>query len=62
MSELEDAERRLAASLVKVPQEQAISLVCGAIAIAFGDHGLKALCEESQNHLKEEEGLERGLR
>ncbi len=62
MSDMEDAERRLAESLRQIPQEQAVALVCGAIAIAFGDAGLATLGREVKTHLGEEAALERGLR
>ena len=62
MSEMENAERNLAASLGKLTQAQAVELVCGAMTIAFGDSGLRALCAEGTRHLGDEEGLEQGLR
>jgi hypothetical protein len=62
MSELEKAEKNLAEALKQLPMETAVTLVCGAVAIAFGDHGLKALYREGRSQVDREEGMEKGLR
>lgn len=62
MSELEKAEKNLAEALKQLPMETAVTVVCGAVAIAFGDQGLQALCQEGRSQIERDEGMEKGLR
>jgi hypothetical protein len=62
MTEFEQAEENLAASLKKLPLDVATALVTGAMTIAFGDDGLEALQACVCKELEEEECLKSGLR
>lgn len=62
MSQMEDAERGLAKYLKELPQEKAVEILCGAVAIAYGDTGLEALCAESKRHLEIDKAVEHELR
>ncbi|WP_455374505.1 hypothetical protein [Limibacillus halophilus] len=62
MSELEKAEQNLAEALKQLPLEKAVTIVCGAVAIAFGDEGLKALCHEGHAQIEHDEDVVKGMR
>ena len=62
MSELERAEKNLADALKQLPLDKAVTVVAGAVAIAFGDEGLEALCREGQAQIEHDKGVVEELR
>lgn len=62
MSGLEKAEKNLADALRQLPMDKAVTVVCGAVAIAFGDAGLEALCREGRGQIEHDTEVEEELR
>ena len=62
MTHLEKAEREMAAMFAKIPLEDAITLVLGGVAIAYGDAGLQRFRAECCRHVDEDESVAEHMR
>ena len=62
MTHLEKAEREMAAMFGKIPLEDAITLVLGGVAIAYGEAGLERFRKECCRHVTEDESIAEHMR
>ena len=62
MTHLEKAEREMAAMFAQIPLDDAVTLVLGGVAIAYGDTGLERFRKECCRHLDEDENVAEHMR
>lgn len=62
MTHLEKAEREMAAMFAKIPLDDAITLVLGGVAIAYGDAGLQRFRKECCRHAEDDESIAEHMR